>query len=259
MIEVRDVSKSFARRGVTTEALRHISLTVQDHEFVTLLGPSGCGKSTLLHAIAGLVAVTHGDIQYGERRVAGLNVGVGYMPQKDTLLPWRTVEGNVAIALESRRDVSPRERRARVAEQLRVVGLAGFERHYPSELSGGMRRRVILARALVQDPDTLLMDEPFGPLDAQLRLAMQSELLRIWEQTRKTVVFVTHDLDEAIALADRVLVFTARPGRIKCEVRIEIPRPRADAFAVRSHPFYQAYARQIWDALKLELDAEPVG
>ncbi len=259
MIQVRGVSKVYSRRGVATEALRDIDLVVAEHEFLALLGPSGCGKSTLLAAVAGLAAVNGGDVLYRGRPVAGPNVGVGYITQKDTLLPWRTVEGNVAITLESRRDLPAERRRVLVAEQVRRVGLTGFERHYPAELSGGMRRRVLLARALVQDPETLLMDEPFGALDAQLRLTMQSELLAIWEATRKTVMFVTHDLDEAIALADRVVVFTARPGRIKTEARIEIPRPRADAFAVRAHPLYQGYARQIWDALRPELhEAEDV-
>src|SRR3984957_9627603 len=207
MIRLAGVGKRFVTRDREVEALQPIDLAIHAHEFVALVGPSGCGKSTILNLIAGLLPPSSGVVLYDGTAVARPDRRVGYMTQKDTLLPWRTAADNVRIALELKCRAVPRaEADARVAQIIGLVGLSGFERHYPSELSGGMRKRVGLARTLIYEPETLLMDEPFGALDAQLKLLMLDQLQRLTQQRRMTVVFVTHDLGEAITLADRVVV-----------------------------------------------------
>jgi NitT/TauT family transport system ATP-binding protein len=252
-IELRGVAKTFSVRGRTVEALAPIDLTVQREEFVALVGPSGCGKSTALNLIAGLLQPTRGDVRYDGAAVAGSNLHVGYMTQKDTLLPWRTAAANIGVALELQRRAVPKaELRDRVRQMIELVGLKGFENHYPAELSGGMRKRVALARTLIYEPECLLMDEPFGALDAQLKLLMQDQLQQLVQQRRMTVVFVTHDLGEAIALADRVLVFSARPGRIRATRAIEIPRPR-DVFRMRFTESFGKLHEALWDELKDEV------
>jgi NitT/TauT family transport system ATP-binding protein len=248
LVELDRVSKTFEKDGRRVEALSDVSFEVCRGELLALIGASGCGKSTLLNLAGGLMAPTRGEIRYDGEAVRDVNTRMGYITQHDTLLPWRTVEGNVKIALELK-GLGAAEQAERAGAMIRRVGLAEFERHYPHELSGGMRKRVGLARALVYDPEALLMDEPFGALDAQLRVVMQGELLRIWEETRKTIVFVTHDLDEALALSDRVVVLSRRPGRLKAVVDVALPRPR-DINRVRYLPEYRDLHARLWDLLK---------
>ncbi|MEQ9811935.1 MAG: ABC transporter ATP-binding protein [Azospirillaceae bacterium] len=250
-IVVDQVVKRFVSRGREVLALENVDLEIEDGEFVAFVGPSGCGKSTLLNMFAGILAPNSGTILHDGRAIEGINRRVGYMTQADSLLPWRTVLRNVQLPLELQ-GVSRREARSRARAQLEKVQLAGFADHFPIELSGGMRKRVAIAQVLVYDPGTLLMDEPLGALDAQLKVIMQAELMRIWEETGKTVVFVTHDLVEAITLAQRVVVFSGRPGRIKHIARIEIPQPR-DVFKVRFQPEFQHYYETLWAELAPEI------
>jgi NitT/TauT family transport system ATP-binding protein len=213
------------KRFADLEALRDIDLTINRGEFISVVGPSGCGKTTFLRIIAGLEPATSGEVLLDGRAVREPAGDRGFVFQNDSLLPWRTVFDNAIIGREVASGVGPAERK-RTMELLKLVGLEGFERYYPRQLSGGMRQRVNLARALAIDPEILLMDEPFAALDAQTREIMQAELLRIWERGQKTVLFVTHQIDEAVFLSDRVLVFARRPGRLQEEVEIALPRPR---------------------------------
>ena len=213
------------RRGEQVVAIRDFSLVVHENEFVSLIGPSGCGKSTFLAMAAGLDDPTQGSLKVKVQEIQGPGIDRGMVFQSYTLFPWLNVFENVRFALKKRS--IPAEDQARlVQEHIELVGLGGFEKAYPAQLSGGMRQRVAIARALVYKPDILLMDEPFGALDAQTRLQMRELLLRVWQEHRITVLFVTHDVDEAILLSDRVYVMTARPGSLKAEVRVDIPRPR---------------------------------
>lgn len=224
-LEVDRVSKRFGEAGEGTEALRDVSLTVREGEFVCLLGPSGCGKTTLLRIIAGLESPTEGEVRVDGVPVAGPTPRLGMIFQDYSLYPWRRVIDNIAFGLELA-GVGKAERLARAGEYLDLVGLGGFANSFPYELSGGMRQRVAVARALATDPAVVLMDEPFGALDAQTRNAMQRELLEIWTKTRKTVLFVTHSVDEAVFLADRIVVLSPRPGRVREIVEVREPRPR---------------------------------
>jgi len=252
-ITLENVTVEFTSRALTVKAVDSISLDIRQGEFVALVGPSGCGKSTALNMIAGLLKPSTGSVTYAGAPVAGPNTRVGYMTQKDTLLPWRTVEDNIAIAFELRaRKAEAANARERVREMIELVGLAGFERHYPAELSGGMRKRAALARMLIYEPETLLLDEPFGALDAQLRLVMQQELLRLVERRKMTVVLVTHDLEEAVALADRVVVFTSRPGRIRMMRDIDFARPRVPE-KLRFTPEFGAICEELWRELREEV------
>jgi NitT/TauT family transport system ATP-binding protein len=223
---VRDLGVVFTRRrGGTVAALNNLSLCVRDEEFVSIVGPSGCGKSTLLRIIAGLIRPSAGEVFVDARPVEGPGADRGMVFQSYTLFPWLTVQGNVEFGLKLRGQ--PVEERTQTARRyIELVGLQGTEPAYPKELSGGMQQRVAIARALANDPSILLMDEPFGALDAQTRAIMQELLLRVWEQTHKTVLFVTHDIDEAVLLSDRIYAMTARPGRIKAELPVALPRPR---------------------------------
>jgi NitT/TauT family transport system ATP-binding protein len=253
LIMLDGAGKVFDARGAAVRALQPVDLSIRKGEFVALVGPSGCGKSTALNMIAGLFQPTEGAVVYEGRPLTTLNDRVGYMTQKDTLLPWRTASDNVAVAFELKhRAIPKREAQDRVADMLHMVGLTGFEKHFPTELSGGMRRRVALARSLVYRPETLLMDEPFGALDAQLKLVMQDQLQRLTRSTGMTVVFVTHDLGEAIALADRIVVFSGRPGRIKVIRDIDIARPR-DVYTIRFSEHFRSLHEELWDALKDEV------
>jgi len=254
MIEARDVYKVFSSSGGDVLALKGINLSVRPSEFLAMIGPSGCGKSTLLNMIAGLTSPSRGSILYGGQPVIDVNRAVGYMTQKDTLLPWRTVRDNIGIALELRGLAKP-ERERLVREHIELVGLTGFERFFPGQLSGGMRKRVLVARTLVYEPETILMDEPFGAVDAQLKLVLQAELLRIWDKTKQTIVFVTHDLGEAIGLADRVVVFSKRPGQIKLVKTVGLPRPR-DVHRLRLSPQFAEIYEELWEALKGEFAEE---
>ena len=226
MIELRDISKSYrARHGEPVDALADVNLRVREKEFVSIVGPSGCGKSTLLKLVAGLVAPTHGLVTIRDSPVREPFPDVGFVFQNAVLLPWRTVLDNVMFSIEML-GLPTHEYRPRALDLIELAGLAGFERKYPGELSGGMQQRTALCRALVHDPSLLLMDEPFGALDAMTREEMSLELLRIWEERRKTILFVTHSIPEAILLADRVVVMTPRPGRIARVLDIALARPR---------------------------------
>jgi NitT/TauT family transport system ATP-binding protein len=242
-IEVEKLSKTFAARdGVPTLAVDNVSLVIGASEFVSLLGPSGCGKSTLLSIIAGLLQASSGEIRIQARPVTSPYTNIGIVFQNDLLLDWRTVLGNVLVQFEMRgQDPRPHAERARAL--ISSVGLGGFEAKYPWELSGGMRQRVALCRALIHDPPLLLMDEPFGALDALTRKQLQLDLQRIWQTSRKTVVFVTHSIDEALFLSDRVIVMTPRPGRIRQVLRIDLPRPRS--LEVRDSEAFAANERHI--------------
>jgi NitT/TauT family transport system ATP-binding protein len=222
-LSVDRVSMVFERDGKRTEVLNNISLEVGDGEFVCLLGPSGCGKSTLLNAMAGFLTPTGGEIRVDGEAVRKPDPRRIFVFQERGVFPWLTVEGNIGFGLSK----LPRsEREQRIAHYVKMVGLQGFEKTYPQELSGGMKQRLEVARALAVNPDMLLLDEPFGALDSITRLVMRGELLRIWEAERKTVIFVTHDIDEAVQLADRVVVMSARPATIQQIVNIDIPHPR---------------------------------
>jgi NitT/TauT family transport system ATP-binding protein len=240
------------RAGEARTALRDVNLSVRQGEFLTLIGPSGCGKSTVLNMFAGLVEPSDGAILHDGHPVAGVNTRVGYVTQDDNLLPWRTTVANVEIALELKG--VPREaRRARALDALARVGLRGFEHHYPHELSGGMRKRVSIVRTLVDESvNVILMDEPLGPLDAQTRLLLQDELLQLWQGSGRTVVFVTHDLVEAIALSDRIAIFTSAPGGIKDVREVPIPRPR-DVFHIHEAPGFAGIYDAIWKDLREEI------
>ena len=226
-IVVRGLRKHFIdiSRQEQIVALDGVDLEIGDDEFLTILGPSGCGKTTLLNIIAGFDQETGGDVHLDGEAILKPGPDRGVVFQEYALFPWLTVEQNIEFGLRERR-VAKAQRRARVRDQIASVGLSGFERRYPQELSGGMRQRVAIARALVNDPKILLLDEPFAALDAQTRTMMQQELLRVWSAARRTAIFITHNIEEAILLGDRVVVMTARPGRIKEIVSVNLPRPR---------------------------------
>jgi len=250
IIEARGLGKRFARAGKEVEALRGFDLTVADGEFIAIVGPSGCGKSTFLHMLGGFEPVSEGELLFNGRPVAGPGPDRGMVFQEFALYPWRTVERNVTWGLEVQ-GRSRAEQRAIADRLLAKVGLTHFRDHYPAELSGGMKQRVAIARTLAFDPRILLMDEPFGALDAQNRELMQEELQALWNETRKTVIFITHDIEEAVYLADRVIVFTARPGRTKADVAIDLPRPRA--LDVKKTAAYLDFRNRIWDLLRDEV------
>jgi NitT/TauT family transport system ATP-binding protein len=242
-VVVRDLTVVYARAGLTVTAIEDLSLNVADGEFLAIVGQSGCGKSTLLKAIDGLVPAASGWIEIDGARVTRPSPRKAMVFQDGRLLPWRTVLGNVSLPLEGRR-VSRGEARARAMREIDRVGLTRFSRAWPNQLSGGMQQRVNLARALVTNPQVLLLDEPFAALDAHTREYMQQELLNIWERERTTAIFVTHQIDEAIFLADRVIVLSTSPGRLKREFVIDIPRPRR-LEVKRTGPFH-AYEDAIW-------------
>jgi NitT/TauT family transport system ATP-binding protein len=227
-LEITGLTKQYfvERDGRRVLALSDVSVSVADGEFVAIVGPSGCGKTTLLNIVAGLLPFDVGQVSIAGRRINGPGVDRAVVFQHSSLLPWRTIAGNVRYGMELQKRFDAATMQARTDQFIRLVGLAGFEKHYPSELSGGMQQRVNLARALAADPEVLLMDEPFAALDAQTREYMQAELLKIWIEARKTVLFITHQINEAVYLADRVIVMSSRPGRIKGEFAIPFARPR---------------------------------
>ena len=250
-IQARNVTLSVKpknREPVT--ALNNFNLDVARGEFVSIVGPSGCGKSTFLNILLGLIEPDTGEMQLNGTRITGPSQERAMVFQEFGLLPWRTVTANVELGLELK-GVPAEQRLARANELIKLVGLSGFERHYPHELSGGMKQRVGLARALATEPEVLLMDEPFAALDAQTRDLMQAELLQIWERTQKTVLFVTHSIEEAAYLSDRVVVMTARPGRTKDILKIHLPRPRD--YEMRLTPEFNEIKLRIWEVLKEEL------
>ncbi len=256
ILSVERVTKGFVREGKVTEVLAEVSFTVGRGEFVALVGPSGCGKTTLLRIIAGLVPPSSGVVRVGGRAVTGPGPDRAMVFQQDSLFPWRTVLQNVRFGLEVR-GVGRRQADEVCLKLLERVGLRAFAHYYPHEISGGMRQRVNLARALAVDPQILLMDEPFAALDAQTRELMQLELLRVWSDTGKTVVFVTHQVDEACYLADRVLVMASRPGRIIEDIPIEIPRPRP--LQVKRTAGFGQYVEHIWGLLEKEVRQAALG
>ena len=246
-IDVRDVGMSFAsKNGDEAIVIDGLSFSVADGEFCSIVGPSGCGKSTALRIMDGLAQATHGQVLIDGQLVSGPSLDVGFVFQQYNLLPWRTVAQNVALSLESL-GVAKKERGPRAREWLDVVGLERYADYWPSQISGGMQQRVGLARALALEPKVLLMDEPFGAVDAQTRLLMQEQLLQIWENRASTVVFVTHDIEEALYLSDRVLVMAGGPGRIIADIDVSSPRPRS--LGVRSDPEFVQRKSEIWELL----------
>jgi NitT/TauT family transport system ATP-binding protein len=247
VIRLDHVGKTYrTRRGDLVRAVEDISLEVGDNEFVTLVGASGCGKSTLLKLVAGLTLATAGGIHIGGQVVREPFPDVGFVFQQPVLLPWRSVLDNVLFSVEML-GLEPRQYRKPAGDLLELTGLGGFETKYPRELSGGMQQRVAICRALLPDPSLLLMDEPFGALDAMTREEMSLELLRIWEERRKTILFVTHSIPEAILLADRVVVMTPRPGRIARVLTVDLPRPRT--MAMEFDPRFKAASDEVRDLI----------
>ena len=251
-VDVRELTKTFRDGGREVAAVQGASFEVFDGEFVAIVGPSGCGKSTILNMIGGLVTPSGGGVTIDGVAVdGGVPANVGYVFQKDTVFPWRSVARNIALGLEYR-GVARDEQARRVRDAVALAGLQGFEDAFPATLSGGMRQRVALMRTLVVEPDILLMDEPFGALDTHTKLTLHAELLALWEARHQTVVFVTHDLSEAITLADRVIVMTRRPGRVKLIHEVKLPRPR-DVIALRETDAYAHEYARLWHVLGEEL------
>jgi NitT/TauT family transport system ATP-binding protein len=252
-IELSGLTKRFLTpAGTAFTALRGVSLTVEPGEFCALVGPTGCGKSTTLSMVSGLDRPSEGSVEVGGSEVRGITKGVSFMFQADALLPWKTVLGNVMLG-PILRGVRKQQASANARDWLRRVGLAGFEDHHPHQLSGGMRKRVAMATALINEPQILLMDEPFGALDVQTKAIMQNELLTLWEQLRPSVLFITHDLDEAVVLADKVAVMTSGPGSIKAVYDIDLPRPRGSVQDVRFEPRFLELQHEIWSSLRDEV------
>jgi NitT/TauT family transport system ATP-binding protein len=243
LLSISKLNKSYG----DVEALREIALSVDEGEFVSIVGPSGCGKSTLMEIVGGLVEPSSGDISIAGNPVAGTDPAVGIVFQQESTFPWRTVAENVEFGLEM---TGGADRARRAQEMIELVGLGGFETRYPSELSGGMRQRVAIARTLVMEPRLILMDEPFGALDEQTRLILGEELLRIREATGATVLFITHSFDEALLLSDRIVVMTARPGRVKKIVTNPLPRPRDSTIV--SDPEFGRLSGELWESLREE-------
>jgi len=252
-IELAGVTKRFLTPdGEAFTAIRDVDLVVEPGQFCAIVGPTGCGKSTTLTLVSGLDRPSGGAVSVGGRPVDGIARGTGFVFQADALLPWKTVLANVAMG-PLFHGVSRKQAHERARDWLRRVGLAGFENHHPHQLSGGMRKRVGLAAALINEPSILLMDEPFGALDVQTKAIMSNELLGLWEQTRPSVIFVTHDLEEAIALADRVVVMTVGPGTVKGVYDIDLPRPRGEVQEIRFERRFLELHQEIWESLRDEV------
>ena len=249
MIEIRAVHKEFAKGERRVVALEEIDLTVDEREFVAILGPSGCGKSTLLNMVAGFDLPTRGSVRVAGEEILAPAPSRGVVFQEPALFPWLTVMDNVVFGPKTLGQSST-DYRARAAQIIEQIGLSGFEASYPAELSGGMRQRVGIARVLIMEPKVLLMDEPFGSLDAQTRTLMQELLLALWERHHQTVLFITHDIEEAVLLADRVCVMTARPGRIKKSIDVRMPRPRS--IELTTSPEFNALRREVLELIREE-------
>ena len=252
-IELAAVTKRFLTpEGQPFTAIHDVNLIVEPGQFCAIVGPTGCGKSTTLTLVSGLDTPSAGLVSVGSKQVHGITRGTSFVFQADALMPWKTVIGNVAMG-PIFHGVPKQDARAAAQEWLRRVGLEGFENHHPHQLSGGMRKRVALASALINEPSILLMDEPFGALDVQTKAIMSNELLALWEQTRPSVIFVTHDLEEAIALADRVVVMTVGPGTVKDVYDIDLPRPRGEVQEIRFEPRFLELHQEIWESLRDEV------
>jgi len=248
-LEASGVTKRYTKDGKSLAIVEIDEFAAREGEFITLIGPSGCGKSTFLHIMGGFIPPDTGSIRVYGKEVSGPGPDRGMMFQEFALFPWKSVAGNIAWGLETQ-NYSRSEIKETVGKYLDMMGLSDFQHHYPAELSGGMKQRTALARVLAFDPKVLLMDEPFGALDAQTREVMQEELMNLWERTKKTVVFVTHDIDEAVFLGDRVVVLTARPARVREEIKIDLPRPRD--LTVRKSVKCLEYRNYIWDLIRSE-------
>ena len=249
-VSIQAVSRVFeTAKGQRTQALQPVDFEVRDNDFVTILGPSGCGKSTMLRIVAGLDHPTSGRVLLDGRPVEGPGADRGMVFQSYTLFPWLTIEQNIRFGLRER-GMPESQQKERAQYFIAKVGLRGFEQHFPKQLSGGMQQRTAIARALANDPKILLMDEPFGALDNQTRVLMQELLLGIWEAERKTVMFVTHDIDEAIFMANRVAVFSARPGRIKSEIAVNLPHPRH--YTIKTSPEFMDLKARLTEEIRAE-------
>ena len=251
-IELQNVTKAFTTeaRGRVV-AIQDVNLQIESKSFVAVVGPSGCGKSTILNMVAGLMPPTEGTVFYKGKPVNKINTDAGYVTQESKLFPWLTLEQNVSFPLEVR-GIDKQRRKELVEEHLAMVGLTGFEKAYPYQLSGGMQKRASIMRTLIYDPDVILMDEPFGPLDAQTRMILQNELLNIWDKKKKTIVFVTHDLVEAIALSDKVVVMSNRPSRIRAVIDVPLSRPR-NVFEIHQQEGFAETYDQLWQIFRHEL------
>ncbi|GAA4139252.1 ABC transporter ATP-binding protein [Leifsonia shinshuensis] len=252
-IDIVGLTKRFLTpKGDTFTAIRDVTLTVEPGQFCAIVGPTGCGKSTTLAQVSGLERPSAGSVSVGGRIVDGITSGVSYMFQADSLFPWKTVLANVMIG-PILLGTPKKEATALALDWLRRVGLAGFEDRYPHQLSGGMRKRVAMAAALINNPRILLMDEPFGALDVQTKAIMQTELLTLWEELRPSVLFITHDLDEAVALSDRVVIMTSSPGTVKDVFDIDLPRPRGNVQEIRHEEKFLDIQGRIWESLRDEV------
>ncbi len=251
-ISFADVKLVFATNDSELLALDGVSFDVPPGKITTVVGPSGCGKTTLLRLASGLVPVSAGTVAYNGVAVTGLNTSVGYVTQDSNLFPWLTALGNVEFPLAIR-GVAAKERRERAMDWLRLVGLDGFEDHYPSQLSGGMQKRVSIVRTLIYDPEVILLDEPFGALDAQTRMTLHHELLQLWQRHKSTMLFITHDLVEAITLSDQIVIMTRRPGRVKEVYQVPLARPR-NVFEIYLEPGFDAAYAALWGHFKSEIN-----
>ena len=252
-IEIDGLTKRYLTpKGETFTAITDVSLTVEPGEFCAIVGPTGCGKSTTLAQVSGLERPSGGSVRVGGNIVDGITKGVSYMFQADSLFPWKTVLANVMIG-PILLGTPKKEATALALDWLRRVGLSGFEDRYPHQLSGGMRKRVAMAAALINNPRILLMDEPFGALDVQTKAIMQTELLQLWEQFRPSVLFITHDLDEAVALSDKVVIMTSSPGTVKDVFEVDLPRPRGDVQEIRHEKRFLEIQGRIWESLRDEV------
>ena len=252
-IDIVGLTKRFLTpKGETFTAIRDVSLTVEPGQFCAIVGPTGCGKSTTLAQVSGLEHPSAGSVSVGGRLVEGVTNGVSYMFQSDSLFPWKTVLANVMMG-PILLGTSKKEATELAMDWLRRVGLSGFEDRYPHQLSGGMRKRVSMAAALINNPRILLMDEPFGALDVQTKAIMQTELLQLWEDLRPSVLFITHDLDEAVALADKVVIMTSSPGTVKDVFDVDLPRPRGDVQQIRHEERFLEIQGRIWESLRDEV------
>ena len=252
-IDITGLTKRYLTpKGETFTAIKDVTLTVEPGQFCSIVGPTGCGKSTTLAQVSGLEKPSAGSVTVGGRTVDGITDGVSYMFQADALFPWKSVLRNVMMG-PILLGTPKREATALAMDWIRRVGLAGFEDRYPHQLSGGMRKRVAMATALINKPRILLMDEPFGALDAQTKVIMQNELLKLWEELRPSVLFITHDLDEAVALSDRVVIMTSSPGAVKDVFDVDLPRPRGNVQEIRHEPRFLDLQGRIWESLKDEV------
>lgn len=253
-LSLRNIHHVYGKNG--TEAIHHVDLDVEDGEFLAIVGASGCGKSTLLNIMCGMIEPTEGEVLIDGESVKSGKHKIGYISQADTLFPWRRIDSNVALGLEIE-GVAKKERLERAKKMMAMSGLEGFEKMFPHELSGGMKKRAVIIRALIQNPDIIFMDEPFGPLDVFTRETLQKEILKMWNERKNTIVYITHDIAEAITLADRIVLLSHRPSIVKKEYKVNIERPRIIEECKYNSEFLQL-EKQIWNDIKDELHDEEI-